>query len=310
MSIGIKLGTKKEISTIFKNDSLYTCFGIYELPTTIIDEENISLLRAAFNKGIRFIVHAPHPFNAGIDIASLDQKTRKKSIDCIKDAIDIADKLSAEAVVIHCGLTNDYRKIEKGILKAKRSRRDALQAAKESLLKLVQYLKGRETCLTVENDAALPSIEAESNKTRFDIGTLCVTAEEIVSMLDGLRNLGVTFDIGHAYGSAKYLRKDPYVFMRKIINSIGIEKIRNIHLSDIAASIDYHVAVGEGSIDYNRVFPLLEDYAGPVIFENFPLDIYKSLEKTYRFYNSFLVKHGKFDLEKTKKFCMKLGWIR
>lgn len=309
MPLGIKLGSRSEIIRIFGSESFYNSFSVYELPSILIDKETFSVLKAAGKGGIRFILHAPHPFNSGVDIASADDKIRKNAIDSIKSAIDIAGALPAEAVVTHCGLTNPYYgvKTQKNTL-PKRTGEDALQTAKVSLAELSAYSINTGVCLTIENDAALPGIEAGSDEMRFRFGTVGATADSIVYLLNGLTNLGFTFDIGHSYATANYFKKDPYEFMQTIIDAVGICRIKNVHITDIVGSIDYHVAIGEGTIDFSKVFPLLEGYEGPMIIENFPADIYKSAERIAHLYNSFFDGQSVFSPINAKKLCAGMGW--
>lgn len=309
MPLGIKLGSKNEIIRIFGSEDIYNSFGVYELPSTLLDKEAFSVLKAAGKGDVRFILHAPHPFNSNVDIASANNKVRKEAVDSIKSAIDIASELPAEAVVTHCGLTNPYygAKTPKNTT-PKRNKEDALQTAKMSLVELGVYSKNAGVCLTIENDAALPGIEADSDERRFNFGTVGTTADSIVYLLNGLANLGFTFDIGHSYATANYFKKDPYEFMKTIIDAVGINRIKNVHMTDIVGSIDYHVAVGEGTIDFSKVFPLLEGYNGPMIIENFPADIYKSAERIAHLYNSFFDRQYAFNPINAKNLCARMGW--
>ncbi len=308
MSLGIKLGTKEEIDAILGSEKLYTCFSVYELPASIIHRKALSLLKSAYGNGVRFTIHAPHPFNSNGDIASPDNRVREEAIDSIRSAIDIAAHLPAEVIVIHCGIINHCGKVKRGgTLAFKRTIDDALQIAKDSLLRLYDYSKDAGVCLTIENDAVLPGIDTD-DETRANMGGICQTVHEITYILDGLRELGLTLDIGHSYGTANYLKKEPYDFMRSVINSIGIERIKNVHLTDIIGSVDYHVAVGDGTIDFCKVFSLLKEYRGPIILENFPNDIYKSIENLHAVCKSLIDKHGEIDLADVRRFCIKMGW--
>jgi N-acetylneuraminate synthase len=309
MPLGIKLGTREEIIAIFESQTLYTCFGVYELPASKIDGDTLQLLKSAGDKGVRFTVHAPHPFNSDVDIASADDGIRDQAVDLVKEAINVAGYFSAEVVVVHCGLTNNYIEVvERRGLTSKRTRKDALQAARESLSELYPHSKNAGVCLTIENDAALPGIQADSNETRSNVGVLGTTPDEMAFLLDGFEASGLTFDIGHAYGTANYLRRNPYDFMKSIINSVGMERIKNVHLTDIIGSVDYHVAVGDGGIDFSRVLPLFQEYDGPLIVENFPIDLYKSIERIRPLYSSLLDRQNNFDLIDVKEFCVKMGW--
>ncbi len=301
---GIKLGTKEEIEAIFSGP-LYSCFKAYELPSALITERASGLLRGARSEGVRFTVHAPHPFNSFADMASADEDTRESSVREIMAAMDAASLIAPEAFVVHCGVTNNPR--DGNGAGGERTRREALSTARGSLREIADYALLLGLHLTIENDAALPGIKAASNGDRAYIGTLCTTPEEVSFMLASAPGVGFTFDVGHAYGTANWLKKEPYKFMESMIKSAGPGRVKNIHITDIAQGVDFHMAIGRGTIDFKKVFRVLSGYTGPVILENFPEDIFASIEEI-RVRYPVLDAGEPFDMEKIRAFCNALGW--
>ncbi len=301
---GIKLGTKEEIEAIF-NGPLYSCFKAYELPSSLITPRAAGLLGRARSEGVKFTAHAPHPFNSSADMASADEDMRESSVKEIMAAMDAAALIAPEAFVVHCGVTNNSRCGNHA--DGERTRREALSTARRSLREIADYALPLNLHLTIENDAALPGIKAVSNGDRAYIGTLCTTPEEVSFMLDSVSGVGLTFDVGHAYGTANWLKREPYRFMESMIKSAGAGRVKNIHITDIEQGVDFHMAIGKGTIDFKKVFKVLSGYSGPVILEIFPQDIFASIEEIRGRY-SILDPEELFDMGKIRAFCNALGW--
>ena len=121
--------------------------------------------------------------------------------------------------------------------------------------------------------------------------------------------MGFTFDVGHAYGTANWLKKEPYKFMESMIKSAGPGRVKNIHITDIAQGVDFHMAIGRGTIDFKKVFRVLSGYTGPVILENFPEDIFASIEEI-RVRYPVLDAGEPFNMEKIRAFAMRLDGAR
>ncbi len=88
---------------------------------------------------------------------------------------------------------------------------------------------------------------------------------------------GICLDVGHHNVFSKKDVEDYF----KVFN----EKIFEIHIHDNNGDFDWHKAVGEGNIDFHKVFKLAEKYCPNAIITLEPHDketLFKSLENTKR----------------------------
>jgi len=110
-------------------------------------------------------------------------------------------------------------------------------------------------------------------------GGLCATPEEILKVLNSLKDLKVVFDIGHANTTGF----NPIEYFKKIKN-----KTINIHIHDNNGKSDEHLPMGEGNINFKKFFKKCKksDYYGPFILEVFPHEnVLKSREKFLNIWN-------------------------
>ncbi len=87
---------------------------------------------------------------------------------------------------------------------------------------------------------------------------LCRTPEELFGMVESVDrdNLGTTFDAGHANttkNTAKYLKEK--------------SRISHVHIHDNKGTHDQHLALGEGTVDWDLVLGALEDFDGALVIE-------------------------------------------
>ena len=210
---------------------------VHQFPSENIDVE----LLESFN--LKYSIHAPF---MDVNIASLQEKSRLNSIDQIKTSIDMANRINAEAVVIHPGLTS--------YLPNKYFRQEVITAAKDSMAELGRYGEDSGILTTFEN---MPNFES-------------MLFEDIVELNGFLeeRGLYMTLDIGHA-NHAGYAA-DGMIF----------DTIKHVHIHDNFGDDDAHLALGEGSIELKRIVNSLESksYDGIYIIE---VNDYDSIEKSY-----------------------------
>jgi sugar phosphate isomerase/epimerase len=87
---------------------------------------------------------------------------------------------------------------------------------------------------------------------------LCRTPEELFGMVEavGMDSLGTTFDAGHAHTTknvAQYLREKA--------------RISHVHIHDNMGVADQHLALGEGTVDWDLVLGELNDFHGVMVVE-------------------------------------------
>ena len=206
--------------------------------------ENVSTdLLESFN--LKYTIHAPF---MDVNIASLQDKSRINSVEQIKNSIDFANEIDAEAVVVHPGLAS--------FLANKYFLDDVYKCANESIKEIGEYSKDLGVLTTIEN---MPTFDAMIYTNLKDLDELLTSLE-----------MYMTLDIGHAnhVGYAP----DEMIF----------DSIKHIHAHDNFGDDDAHLAFGEGSIDLKGIINTLEkkNYDGIYIIE---VNDYDSIKKSYEY---------------------------
>jgi sugar phosphate isomerase/epimerase len=177
------------------------------------------------------------------DLASSDNGIRKFSLQEMLRCYQLAKKVNARVITIHGGYCQkdnpaDYRA--------------HFSTLRQSLKELNDF---GDIKIGLEN---LPIIDYFGNRSipRYP--------EEVAELVEGLENVGTTFDIGHAN-----TMMPPSDFYKKLIE-YGV-KIFDMHVHDNSGADD-HLALGEGNIDFESFLRLLKrtDYSG---YFNLELDI-------------------------------------
>ena len=206
------------------------------------EKVNIETLES-FN--LKYSIHSPF---MDVNIASVQEKSRINSIEQIKESIDLANEINAEAVVVHPGLAP--------FLANKYFLDKVYEFADESIRELGEYGKDLGVLTTIEN---MPAFDGMIYKDLNDLNDLLVSLD-----------MSMTLDIGHAnhVGYAP----DEMIF----------DSIKHIHMHDNFGDDDAHLAFGEGSIDLKDIFNKLEEknYDGIYIIE---VNDYDSIKKSYEY---------------------------
>jgi sugar phosphate isomerase/epimerase len=217
-------------------------------------------------------VHEPCPADISMPtmrskdwlISSRDEDQRRLGVFFIKRSIDLAHKLDAPVVIIHCGMVlldpsmeyqlrslfeqgqtnaDEYRHIKERLVKVRRENAAShLISVKKSLWELLDYAGRFGIILGLENryhyfDIPLPD----------EMEILLGTANS--------QRLGFVYDVGHAqtldrlgfFSFDEWLKK----FSRRVIGA---------HLHDVIGIHD-HAAPGEGEVDFEAVASYLPERA-------------------------------------------------
>ena len=199
---------------------------VHQFPSENIDADILE----SYN--LKYSIHSPF---MDVNIAALQDKSRLNSIKQIKDSIDLANKINAEAVVIHPGLAP--------FLANKYFLDKVYETANNSIKELGEYGRDLGVLATLEN---MPT---------FD-GMLYNNMEDLHNLLTSL-DMSMTLDIGHANHSG--YSPDQMIF----------DSIKHIHIHDNFGDEDAHLALGEGSIELKYIVNSLEEknYDGIYIIE-------------------------------------------
>jgi len=154
-----------------------------------------------------------------------------------KKEIVLANKLGVKIITIHPGYKEAVPDKNFNILI-------------RNLREIIKFTKKYEIKIGLENSTLLG-------------GGLCATPKEILKVLNLLKSLKVTFDVGHANTTGF----NPIEYFRKVKN-----KIINIHIHDNNGKNDEHLLIGKGNIDFKKFLRECKksNYYGPFILEVFP----------------------------------------
>ena len=189
-------------------------------------------------------------------VSSIDEAARKQGVQAVIRSVDLACRLGAPVVVVHCGNVSNDKTLENKLcqlfqagltqsgeyLETKsqflRHRQEQamprLEAVKRSLLELLDYAGGKQVKLGLENRyhfMDIPSIDEMA---------------ELLSLAD-LDQLGFIYDVGHAQALDR-LGFFPHVDWLKRYQS----RILGAHLHDVTGISD-HLAPGLGEIDFRSI---------------------------------------------------------
>ena len=212
---------------------------VHQFPTEHITSDILE------SYSLKYTIHAPF---MDVNIATLQDKSRLNSISQMKNSIDLANEINAEAVVVHPGLAS--------FLAKKYFLDDVYKAADDAISKINDYSNDLGVMTTVEN---MPDFDAMIYTNINDLNDLLVNLD-----------MGMTLDIGHA-NHVGY-SADEMIF----------DSIKHIHIHDNLGDDDTHLPLGEGNIELKRVVETLEskNYDGIYIIEVNDID---SVKKSYEF---------------------------
>jgi sugar phosphate isomerase/epimerase len=190
-----------------------------------------------------------------VNSAEIMPTVRKAATEHLKEYIDLAARLGCEYLVIHCGFHFSVY-LER-----------VWAALCETFARAVEYAERKGIPLVIEN---MNRLAADS-----EFQYLGVTAEEFTDLFRRVRSpyLGLALDVAHCHllpgGVARFVRSFP-------------DRIREVQLSDNHGTVDQHLTIGDGTVDFARVIHLLRGihFSGPLIIEL--TDIRKKLRSQSR----------------------------
>ncbi len=158
----------------------------------------------------------------------------------VKKAVILAKKVGANRLTIHPG----YREMPGPAIKL------CYESLIENLKKIVEIGTKYDVNICLEN---------------FDksIYLLCIELDEFLKVLNSVKGLKATLDIGHANTTDI----KPPEYFRNVKNFV-----MDMHVHDNKGEFDGHRCLGEGNIDFKKLFSECKKagYNGPFILELFP----------------------------------------
>lgn len=179
-----------------------------------------------------------------INLASLNEDLRKKSINALKDEVSRCTGLGLSYCVLHPGSFKDQT-LESGI-----------QLVVDALLKVLEETENSGVKILLENTAG------QGSAMGFHF-------EHLKDIMDGVRSarLGVCFDTCHAF-SAGYDLRDESCFGQtfdEFDKIVGLENLYAIHLNDTKTDFgsrrDRHDNIGEGKLGLECFKLVLKEFA-------------------------------------------------
>ena len=185
------------------------------------DENKTLEIKQLLNQyNFRRCVHAPI---IDVCMSSLNPTLQKASENAMLEAMEFAAKINASLVVSHVGrLSKDY---------PRKFAAKATQKAMKSLKIINERCNDLGMVFTIENDC------------KTEDPTLAGTKKQIQVILEAV-GCKMTLDVGHANTFGK-----PEEYF-KTFN----KRIAHVHLHDNYGDKDEHLPVGEGNIDFGRLF--------------------------------------------------------
>lgn len=234
--VGLSSCSKRIDENLFKQ---YKDSGIefmeVSLSKTECDETDLERLKKLSEKyGVAlWSYHLPFmPFEE-IDISSLDEEKRRKSVEYLSSLVLKATKVGIEIMVIHPSAEPI----------SDENRAKVMAASKKSL---------KELCDVCEQNGAVLAVE---NLPRTCLGKNADEMAELVSCDERLR---VCFDTNHLLGED----------FERIFEKVG-DKIVTVHISDYDFINERHWLPGEGKLDWKRMYDCFKKsgYNGPWLYE-------------------------------------------
>ena len=209
---------------------------LHQFPTEKIDTDLLD------SYALKYSIHAPF---MDINIASLQTKSRIASLEQIKDSIDLAGRIDAEAVVVHPGSISFL---------ARNFKDEVYRIANESIKEIGEYGQDLGVMVTFEN---MPAFDTMIYSDIYDLN-------ELLTSLD----MSMTMDIGHA-NHAGFAADEIY-----------FDCIKHIHIHDNNGDDDSHLSLGEGSIELKDIVSNFEkkNYKGIYTIE---VNNFDSIKKSY-----------------------------
>ncbi len=174
------------------------------------------------NKDVEVVMHLPHGMDN--DLTSLDNIMLR-----YYNAIDYAAYFNVKKFTLHLGskLKEDY-----------------LERAIKNVSKLCDYAAHYDACIMIEN---MPGDN--------EIGSNLEELEYIFKKVNK-KNLKFIYDTGHGHVALKNTDKEIEMLekMKKYL--------AHMHINDNDTSRDMHAKIGEGNIEFKKIFEYLEDYEG------------------------------------------------
>ncbi len=229
-----------------RNKDLY-CI---EIVLEMYDKEEIMKLK---NEDFKILAHAPW---YDVNIGHLNENLRKCSVKVIKESIKTCYEIGCEILTVHSGRVSSitYGK-----------RYNVLNKTIDSLREIVEYAKNYNVFICLENAANI-------------IDSTCIKFEEFNYVLENVKDLYVTLDLGHAITSGDF---DMY---KKFLKDY---RLKNIHIHDNNGRYDEHLAIGDGVLK-KFINEIIDAYKNGTFYLTIEVSKIEYIERSLEFLKKYL----------------------
>ena len=179
---------------------------------------------------LEYSVHAPL---SDINIGSLNPSIREASLKEVLLAIECCGRIGIDLITVHPGFISPLGQLD---------REAVIRETRNSIKQIDKAASENGVVAALENMPRMPI-------------TTCTGPTELLSLMEGT-SLGICFDIGHAHTNGNI---DDFV---KHVPSFA-----NVHIHDNNANSDQHLAIGEGTIDFDHVLSAMGGYRRRYVIE-------------------------------------------
>ncbi len=190
----------------------------------------------SINNAISLIIHTPYY----LPTSTMLPEIKKGVIENVKRAINLADNVESNKLTIHPG----FQEMPSPAIKY------CYDALIETLQEIVEVGKKYNVNICLEN---------------FDKPALCSELKDYLYVLNSVKGLMATLDVGHVNTTSTKLS----VYFKETKHFI-----MNLHIHDNGGKRDEHKCLGEGTINFKEFFLECKKarYFGPFILEIFPYE--------------------------------------
>ena len=178
---------------------------------------------------LEYTLHCPL---TDLNLSSFRERIRVASLDLVRDILEVASRIDSSILVLHpgyCVFEDDYNL--------------ALQSLIKTLEELNRIQEEYSTRIAIEN---MPSY------------SMFMFREPSREVLEHLEEIGITFDIGHAF-----LNRNIEDFLDREV----IDKIVHLHIHDNCGELDEHLCIGKGKIPFKEYRDRLRRIGGIKMIE-------------------------------------------
>lgn len=235
----------------------------YQVNSTMLS--NVKLDHVQFSS-----IHEPCPadistttlFDRDWLISSADEASRRQGVYAVKQSINLAHKLNAPILVVHCGnvsLSRDSELklrvlFEKGEIHSEeymRIKSQTIQSRAESAPSRINAVKKSINELLEYADQFNIKLGLENRYSYMDIPSID-EMDELISLGDANR-LGIIYDVGHAQTLDRLGFYTHEEWLKRYAS-----RMFGTHLHDVVGLTD-HLAPGLGEIDFKKIAPFLPE---------------------------------------------------